>query len=166
VAVAVTILETVLLEDLAEELHTTTVAKVEEQELLEKEIMVEFLDQLVVMLLQEAVAVKVKPETLTEHLKVELTLLLLAGVEMVHKVILLEQQLIMLAEELVELMHLHTHHHVHKLKVAKVAVEMVMEIGLIKIMVGLKTAVLILAEVLEDFIRVELLEKQVDQEFV
>tara|TARA_R100001143_G_scaffold53478_1_gene48941 strand:+ start:435 stop:758 length:324 start_codon:yes stop_codon:yes gene_type:complete len=40
----------------------------------EKEIMVEVLDQLMVMLLLEAVAVKVKLETQTELLKVELIL--------------------------------------------------------------------------------------------
>jgi hypothetical protein len=54
----------------------------------------------------------------------------------------------------------------HKLKVVKVVVVMVMEIGLIKITVELKTELQILVEAVEDYIHVETLVKQEDQVFV
>jgi hypothetical protein len=166
VAVETGTVKLVLLEDLAEELELITVAAEVELELLEKEITVEVLGLHLVMLLLEVAAVKVKSETLTEHLKVELILLLVVMVETVHKVILLAQQLTTQVEELEELTLLLTHLLLHKLKVVKVAVVTVMEIGLIKITVELKTELRILAEAVEDYIHVETLVKQEDQVFV
>jgi hypothetical protein len=166
VAVETGTVKLVLLEDLAVELEPTMVAAVAELELLVKEIMGEVLDLHSVTLLLEVEVVKVKLETLMEHLKVELILQLAVMVETVHKVILLAQQRITLVEELEELTHLHMHLLLHKLKVVKVVVVMVMEIGLIKITVELKTELQILVEAVEDYIHVETLVKQEDQVFV
>ncbi|HAT64694.1 MAG TPA: hypothetical protein DCS66_08850 [Flavobacteriaceae bacterium] len=81
----------------------------------------------------------------------------------VHKALLLVQQLTTLVEELEDQTHLLMHLLLHKPKVAKVAAEMVMEIGMIKITVVLKTELPIQAAVAEEYILVELLVKQVDQ---
>ena len=136
-----------------------TAAKVEHQELLEKEMLVVVLDLHMVMLLLEAVAVKVKLETQTELLKVELILRLVAMVETAHKALLLVQRLTTLVEELEDQTHLLMHLLLHKPKVAKVAAEMVMEIGTLQMLEVLKLALLILAVVAAVCILVELLEK-------